>query len=392
MTSPLDLFHSKREFFEGKNVQQVVKMCGDGRLRDGSKASQEFRDLLASLPSAFLTLYVANCLKAAFEDSGEVLQDVINEVGRRLGYTVEAGRYRGSKNAIGFDGIWTAEDGHSLVIEVKTTDSYAIRLDNIAGYRKRLIESATIAFDKSSVLIVVGREDSGNLEAQIRGSRHAWDIRLISADALLRLMRLKEDLNETSSITQIRQILKPIEYTRLDWLVDLIEVASQDVKADAELGPTTAATAEEIEVQEPRAAFHEQVIEVVSKSLKVALIRDARTKYRTADSQTRIICAVSKTYGDSEASAGYWYALHPHQVEYLEQGQTAYFAFGCGGPSRIALLPLSFIKSHLAKLNKTVKPDRIYWHVILKAENGKMAMVCSEGIRVDISDHVIGSE
>jgi len=35
------------------------------------------------------------------------------------------------------------------------------------------------------VLIVVGRQDTGELEAQIRGSRHAWDIRLISAEALL---------------------------------------------------------------------------------------------------------------------------------------------------------------------------------------------------------------
>ena len=333
---------------------------------------------------------MANCLESAFDDSGEVLQDVINEVGRRLGYTVEAGRYRGSKNAIGFDGIWTAEDGHNLVIEVKTTDSYAIRLENIAGYRKRLAESAKLALDKSSVLIVVGREDSGNIEAQIRGSRHAWDIRLISADALLRLMRLKEDLNETSSITQIRQILKPVEYTRLDWLVDLIEVASEDVKADAELAPVSSVAAEESEVQEPRAAFHEQVIDVVSKSLRVALIRDARTKYRTADSHTRIVCAVSKAYGEPEASAGYWYALHPHQIEYLEKGQTAYFAFGCGGPSRIALLPLSFVNAHLGKLNKTVKDDRMYWHVILKFENGKMALVCSEGLRVDISEHVIG--
>ena len=44
----------------------------------------------------------------------------------------------------------------------------------------------------SSILIVVGRDDTGELEAQVRGSRHAWDIRLISADALVKLVNLKE--------------------------------------------------------------------------------------------------------------------------------------------------------------------------------------------------------
>jgi hypothetical protein len=51
-----------------------------------------------------------------------------------------------------------------------------------------LITSGQLKEDQSSILIVVGREDTGDLEAQIRGSRHAWDVRLISVDALLRLM------------------------------------------------------------------------------------------------------------------------------------------------------------------------------------------------------------
>jgi hypothetical protein len=73
------------------------------------------------------------------------------------------------------------------VAEVKTTDTYRIALDSIAGYRQKLLAAKTFS-EPSSILILVGRQDTGELEAQIRGSRHAWDIRLISVDALLKLV------------------------------------------------------------------------------------------------------------------------------------------------------------------------------------------------------------
>jgi len=57
----------------------------------------------------------------------------------------------------------------------------------LAQYRSRLVEEGKIDREKSSLLIVVGRQETGDLEAQIRGSRHAWDIRLLSADSLLKL-------------------------------------------------------------------------------------------------------------------------------------------------------------------------------------------------------------
>jgi hypothetical protein len=54
------------------------------------------------------------------------------------------------------------------VVEVKTTDAYRISLDRTADYREKLILSDYT--DKtSSMLIVVGRDDTGELEAQVRG-------------------------------------------------------------------------------------------------------------------------------------------------------------------------------------------------------------------------------
>ena len=73
-----------------------------------------------------------------------VLQDLINELGRRLDYEVINGRYHGVVNDIGFDGTWLSPEGHSIVLEVKTTDAYRISLDTIAGYRGKLIEVGRI--------------------------------------------------------------------------------------------------------------------------------------------------------------------------------------------------------------------------------------------------------
>ncbi|MGC4023045.1 MAG: hypothetical protein QM734_14420 [Cyclobacteriaceae bacterium] len=95
-----------------------------------------------------------------------------------------------------------------------------------------MIEQDRVSKDKSSILIVVGQQDTGDLEAQIRGSKHAWDIRLISTDSLLNLLTLKETLNHTKTIQQINELLKPKEYTRIDKLIDLIFVTSKDLQLD----------------------------------------------------------------------------------------------------------------------------------------------------------------
>src|ERR1035437_10220874 len=64
-----------------------------------------------------------------------------------------------------------------LIIEVKTTDYVTVRLEKIAEYKEKLLAESKVSKD-ASILIVVGREDTGALEAQVRGSRYAWDMRL----------------------------------------------------------------------------------------------------------------------------------------------------------------------------------------------------------------------
>ena len=206
-----------------------MNFFGDGKLKDNGDTSKELREFLKMIKSELLIRYIDECLNDKFIDNGLVLQDIVNEIGKRLGFNVINGRYRGNRNDIGFDGLWESNDGFSMIVEVKTTDAFRIKLDTIATYRKELILSNKIEDNKSSIIIVVGREDTGGLEAEVRGSRHAWDVRLISIDSLIQLLKLKEAFNDSKTFNQINSILRPIEYTKVDKLIELISTTADDL-------------------------------------------------------------------------------------------------------------------------------------------------------------------
>ena len=142
------------------SVEQVVATAGDGSLKDGSTCCEEMRAFFSQVPSDKLAVYAEQCLASSFSKSGLVLQDIVNEVGARLGASVTHGRYRGSAKHSGFDGLWAFPSGHSIVVEVKTTDAYRIDLNTIADYCRTLISSGRTAEARSSILLVVGRQDT----------------------------------------------------------------------------------------------------------------------------------------------------------------------------------------------------------------------------------------
>ncbi len=80
---------------------------------DSSACSAEHRAFLAEVEAEALERYVSECLEAGlssngrkqkkgFEASGYVLQDVVNEIGRRLDFAVTNGVYQGRPNLNGF--------------------------------------------------------------------------------------------------------------------------------------------------------------------------------------------------------------------------------------------------------------------------------------------------
>ncbi len=118
----------------------MVANAGDGALKDKSDYSVDLREYRSQISSGKIAGCVEHCLSSTFAKGGMVLQDPVNELGRRLDYNVTNGRYRGTTNAIGSDGTWHSPQQHSIVLEIETTDAYRIALDTIARYRSKLIE------------------------------------------------------------------------------------------------------------------------------------------------------------------------------------------------------------------------------------------------------------
>lgn len=391
----LDLWAKSPEQLRDKQVQQLIAFAGAGKLLDGSPCSAELRAFLATVPSANLSAYSEQCLSQSFPDSGLALQDIVNEIGARLGASVTHGRYRGSTKHSGFDGLWVFPSGHSIVVEVKTTDAYRIDLNTVAEYRRALINSGKAAEANSSILLVVGRQDTGDVEAQIRGSRYAWDIRIISVDALLRLMRTKEDVEDPLIVQRIHSILIPREFTRLDAIADVLFSAAEDIKYDESKVEVEVEEAEDTtsdEAKVPPVAFHEACVQRIQGRLGVSLVKRSRAGYSSPDKTVALNCCVSKEH-NPETHPNYWFAFHPHQQEFLRQHPKAYVAFGCGTSTRLILIPYAAFEPWLEDMWTTSNDDRIYWHVVVYREGDRYTLRRKKGAKpIDVTPYLLTDE
>jgi hypothetical protein len=367
-------------------IEQVVATAGDGNLKDGSVCSQEIQDYFAQVSSEKLAKYIEQCLSSKFDKGGIVLQDLVNELGRRLDYKVRNGRYQGTPNSIGYDGIWMAPEGGTIITEVKTSDAYRISLDTIASYRQKLLSAGTV-FGEPSILIVVGRQDTGELEAQVRGSRHAWDVRLISAEALIKLVTLKENSDDVETGRKIRSVLTPLEFTRLDRLVDVMFTAVTDAAPAAtelQIGDGTEATlAIANTAAQPTLAMRsssngagiweftdavllqqkrDEIIEAVSLYLGSPLIKKTRALYWTADHTKRVVCTISKRY-TKRPSLPYWYAYHVQWDDFLGGSEKGYFVLGCMDLEIAFAIPHKVVHDALPDLHTTEAERGTYWHI-----------------------------
>lgn len=339
-----------------------------------------------------------NCLEKPFTNSGFALQDIVNQIGRRLGFEVEDGLYQGNKNDIGFDGLWKFPSDHHVVVEVKTTDVYRIDTDRIAEYRRRLIADQKITEEDSSILIVVGRDDTGDLEAQIRGSRHAWDIRLISIDSLLRLVTLKDNVDDPQIIQRICEILIPKEFTRLDHIVDIVFFTAEDTKQetdeiDVPLDESLASRDHTpFSRVEESVKFNEACAHRFGEINSVQMVRKSRTSYQASDKELRIVSLVSRDYEQRSDSpdpdkGSFWYGLRDYQKGFIDEVQKGYLILGCGQPDKMLVIPSVEVGNWLDQLNTTVKSNgTIHWHFHVFREGDNYYLEPKQGFsRLDIT-------
>ena len=367
----LNIWKQNRSFFSGKKLSQIIAFAGDGNI-ESEATYKQIRELFSEIPTSTIKEYVEECLHG-FDKSGFVLQDLVNEIGNRLGFKVTNGRYRGSIKKNGFDGLWETQEA-AIIVESKTTDAYRINLDALNKYKSLLINERIDLSEKVSILIVAGRQDTGDLEAQIRGSRYAWDIRLLSIDSLLKLLDLKETFNDSKTIRQIYEVLRPQEYTRLDRLIDLIFLSVQDaeleVTQDLQEEKGVNEGANEHKTSPERAGFHGECVEKLALKQGKNFLKRANTLYASGD-EIGVVINVSKEHVQG-GRPKYWFAFHPHFTDNLSEFSSQYILYGCGSAMQSFLLPLQIIEENKKYMWHTERTNgAVYWHVnIFKFEDG----------------------
>jgi hypothetical protein len=189
--------------------------------------------------------HIEQCLRTSGDQYNRALQDLVNYVGEFLGFKVEFGRYRGVQNQIGFDGLWQSPTGLSLVVEVKTTETYAVRTATLIGYVDALISEKRVpSWDAALGLYVVGRPDPElrQLENAIVAEKRTHQFRVISVESLLSLAEIMSEYDVSHEDMLV--VLRP-SGPGIDALADLIaRLVAQRTGQQPELVPIpVAATA-----------------------------------------------------------------------------------------------------------------------------------------------------
>ena len=385
----IDLWNSDRQQIIAKRIDQLIAFAGEGRLRDGNPTSEEFRTLLKVVSSDVIGQWFDQCLEIRFTDFGFVLQDTVNEVGRRLGFDVKHGVYRSHRNE-GYDGLWQIPGGRAILVESKSSTSYSINLNRISEYRSQIAPQLNLRPEDISILIVVGAEDTADFEAQVRGSRFAWDIRILGVRSLLRLLKLRETLDDPKVERQIQEILFPQEFTRLDRIIDLVFATAEDAQ-NAEVEEEGETEVEEVAV-EPRANFHAAILPRLEKHFSQPLVKRSRVQWGSADGQLLLSCQVSKLF--DKGNAHFWFGLKRTTWESLKDHNNAYCAFGLGSPERVVLLPCAFLARHLDDF--FTSPDSegevLHWHVrFVNTDRGVALLLQRDKSELDVTEYLLKS-
>jgi len=207
------------------SLAQVLNLVGHLDDSPGNETPRErFRTFLQENINDVgqVRAYVSESLEMKGTQYNRALQDLVNHLGHFLGFAVTFGRYQGVSNDIGFDGHWQSPTGFHMVVEVKTTEVYAIKTATLVGYVDNLVSDKRIpSWDKAIGLYIVGTQDPQirQLENAVVAERRTDQLRVIGVDSLLSLadMMSRYGLDHKD----ILALMRPSEPS-LDSLVELM--------------------------------------------------------------------------------------------------------------------------------------------------------------------------
>ena len=209
----------------GIALNQILDLVG--RLDDspgGEQPRERFRHFLRGNVQDVGQVrdYIEECLRKKGDQYNRALQDLVNHLGSLLGFQVTFGRYHGVQGKIGFDGHWKSISGFHIVVEVKTTETYAIKTATLVGYIDQLISEKRIpSWEHCLGLYVVGRPDPDirQFENAILAERRTDQLRIISVESLISLAEMMNEYDVNHD--DILAILRP-SGPKVDHIVDLM--------------------------------------------------------------------------------------------------------------------------------------------------------------------------
>ena len=230
------------EMREMITLQQMLELVGTLDDSAGENTARErFRKYLKDSVKNVGAVrdYVDECLRTAGQQYNRALQDLVNHAASLIQFEVEFGRYAGVINDIGYDGVWRSKD-LDIVVEVKTTDAYAIKTSTLIGYIDQLISEKRLqTWDRTIGLYLVGRPDAElkQLENAILAEKRTHQLRVATIENVLALGELVE--NKRISHDETVSLLRPVSVSAdsIIRLVDRVAGELQEVEREVEPDP-----------------------------------------------------------------------------------------------------------------------------------------------------------
>jgi len=214
-------------------IKDVLNLLGR-ELKDEGEQAKRFREFIEQekWETEQIKKWLDECIansSGPHDPYNRAFQDLIISMGKRFGFGICYGRYKGKSGEENYDGIWEKENGDTIVLEAKTSTWPIGSVSQLGKY----LEEVSKKKDTENVfgLYVIGKGEVQPLIEQILGSKYKDSMRLILYEDLIEILNLKEELEpvigEENAIEKIQNLLLPIESINIGNVVRLIlEIAT----------------------------------------------------------------------------------------------------------------------------------------------------------------------
>lgn len=393
-----DIWRMSPEQLKDKHILQIISFAGSGKLRHNSTL-KELRSYFACVPSPLLSRYLYETIGEPFDGDAIVLSELVNEVGRRLGFQVK----KRTSTQVNYTGLWKMKGNTSIITAIQRNNLPLINPVALLTFKKELEQKKVIDYRQSSILIIAAPGDTTNLEQQLRGSNIATEFRLIGIEALLKLMRLKEDLEDPLVLQQLLELLTPHDFLRVDGLIDLLLSVITDIPTEItpevfmfDDGVDEEEKGETAKKKESKPKIPDELrdacVERIEKHLQQTFVKESRVIYTSPDRTKKIVCLTASLSVGSGRFPYFWFGFRPKQKEAIEKAEEGYLALVCSSEELIILIPYNVFSNWLEGMNISGLAEEInHWNIVIYKETDKMRLKTGR-LDVDLTQYVLPSK